>query len=232
MLLPAAPFAKKGESITIIYQWGHPFEHELFEAPRPTSVMAFTPDGQTLELASKLEKTRLLGADKKTVAAYRFQYVPEHRGDHRLVLTTPPIFLEGSNEFVQDIVEVVLHVTTQKGWDTDHGGPLRIVPLTRPYGLYPGMVMQARVLMDDGAKTQPFKDAPVEFERYNPETPKELPMDERITFKTKTDGQGILTVTLPDPGWWCAHCPARCRHARTSGNALPRQAAGDFVGAH
>ena len=32
--------------------------------------------------------------------------------------------------------------------------------------------------------------------------PRSLPDDELITFRTKTDPAGVLTCTLPDPGWW------------------------------
>ena len=28
---------KKGEAVTVLYQWGHPFEHQLFDAPSPGS---------------------------------------------------------------------------------------------------------------------------------------------------------------------------------------------------
>lgn len=206
MLLPEVAYAKKGVPVKFTYQWGHPFEHELFDAALPASLVAVLPNGQTVDLASKLEKTQVAGADKRTVSAFHFRYVPEQRGDHTFVLTTPPIFLDGSNEFVEDIVKVVLHVTTQNGWDADPGGAYRIVPLTRPYGLYSGMVFRARVLNGAEAEsrmTQPAKNALVEYERYNPVPPKELPIDELITFKTKTDTSGVLSVAFPEPGWWC-----------------------------
>ena len=32
MLLPSSSWAKKGEVVTFTYQWGHPFEHQLFDA--------------------------------------------------------------------------------------------------------------------------------------------------------------------------------------------------------
>src|SRR5947209_944968 len=77
---------------------------------------------------------------------------------------------------------------------------LELVPLTRPYGLEPGLVFQAQLLVTG----KPVPGALVEVERMNPEPPKEadLPPDEQITRKTKTDPNGVLTCTLPDAGWW------------------------------
>ena len=207
ILLPDAAAAKKGDKVTFTYQWGHPFEHEMFDAPPPARVFVMTPDGKKSELAKSLEKFKKPAADKKHVQAFRFTFVPEQRGDHTFFLHTPPIFLEDSKEFVQDIVRVALHVGSQKAWDADPGRQFKIIPVTRPYGLYPGMVFQARALLDQspGEVTEtapPHKNALVEFERYNPAPPKEVPGDELITFRTRTDQNGLVTVAFPDPGWW------------------------------
>ena len=203
MLLPEAPFSNKGDKVTFVYQWGHPFEHELFDAPLPTSLIVLTPEGKKHDLVKALEKIQISGADKKMVTAYRFAFTPEQRGDYTFMLSTPPIFLGEPEEFVQDVVKVVLHVSTQKGWDADLGRHFRIVPITRPYGLLPGMVFQAQVFQDQVSETAlPLKNSVVEFERYHPAPPKDLPIDELITFKTKTDSQGVVTVSFPHPGWW------------------------------
>ena len=45
MLLLSAPLVERGKEVTLTYQWGHPFEHELFDAPRPESLIAIAPDG-------------------------------------------------------------------------------------------------------------------------------------------------------------------------------------------
>ena len=114
------------------------------------------PDGKMVDLTAKLEKFKKPGGvDGKEVTAFRFDFTPEQRGDHWFVLTTPPIWMEESKEFYQDTVQVVLHVQTQNGWDklgqdpdwqAGHfiQGPAD-EPLTRPYGLLPGMVFQAEL---------------------------------------------------------------------------------------
>ena len=117
MLLPSATSGKKGEAVTFTYQWGHPFEHQLFNAPKPDQVLVRTPDGKTADLTKKLEKTDVPAGDGKTVTAYRFRFTPEQRGDYVFLVKVPPIYLEEDAEFVHDTVKVVFHVQAQRGWD-------------------------------------------------------------------------------------------------------------------
>jgi uncharacterized GH25 family protein len=200
MLLPQAHSVKRGEPVTFVYQWGHPFEHQLFDAPQPQSVSVRTPDGKQVDLSKALEKVTLITADKKKAVGYRFRFTPEQRGDHVFHVATPPIWMEENEGFVQDTVQVVLHVVTQKGWDWAPPLELRMVPLTRPYGLQPGMVFQAQVLA--GKESKPIPGTLVEVERYNPAPPRELPPDEHITRTVRTDPNGVMTCTLTEPGWW------------------------------
>jgi hypothetical protein len=73
--------------------------------------------------------------------------------------------------FFQDTVKVVLHVQTQNGWDAVLGAtPCETVPLTRPYGLEPGLVFQARTLLATrGVPDRSLAGALVEVERYHAE---------------------------------------------------------------
>jgi cobalt/nickel transport protein len=207
MLFPDKPWVNKGETVVFTYQFGHPFEHELFDAPMPLAVNVILPDGKT-QAVSKLAKGSLKGIDGKNVVGYSFTYEPQLRGDHTLVLLTPPIWMEESNDFVQDTVKVVLHVQTQKNWDTDLPSglfdhvKLQTTPLTRPYGLYPGMTFQAHVGLGFKKQENGSGGRLVEIERYNARPPQKLPSDELITFKTKTDPNGVFTFAFPEPGWW------------------------------
>src|SRR5579884_4091383 len=106
MLLPEAASVRKGESVTLLYQWGHPFEHQLFDAPPPQSVFVLAPHGKRTDLAPSLEKTAVPGEGKK-VTAYRLRFAPPQRGDFVFVLETPPIWMEEEEEFFQDTVKVV-----------------------------------------------------------------------------------------------------------------------------
>jgi uncharacterized GH25 family protein len=213
MLLPQTASAKKGETVTFTYQWGHPFEHQLFDAPEPVSVVALAPDGKTTDLTKALTKTKVPAAEGKEVVAYQFKFTPDQRGDYVFVLKTALIYLKEEEEYVEDTVKVVLHVQAQKGWDGLVHKDFEFAPLTRPYGLQPGMAFQAKIdaakveLASDGKweklPEKPFAGALIEIEKYNATPPKSLPPDEQITRTAKTDPNGVVTCTLTDPGWWC-----------------------------
>jgi uncharacterized GH25 family protein len=186
------------------YQWGHPYEHQLLDAPLPQSVIVLAPDGKKTDLTSQLERIELAGGEGKKVAGYRFRFTPPRRGDYLFLLQTPPIWMAEDGEFLQDTVKVILHVQSQRGWDSGLRADLEFRPLTRPYGLLPGMVFQAQ-LEGRVNRTPPrasLADFLVEVERYNLVPPKELPPDEFITRTARTDPQGVVTTTLPEPGWW------------------------------
>ncbi len=202
MLVPQSASAKKGEDVVFIYQWGHPYEHELFDAPAPESVQVLGPDGKTIsDLTKAVEKISLPDGEGKKVAAYRFHFTPEQRGDYVFLLRTPPIWMESDGEFLQDNVKVVLHVQAQKGWDDAFRTELELTPLTRPYGLEPGMAVQAA--LGAGNPFKPVGGALVEVEHYHAAAPKEIPSDEFATRAAKTSPDGVVTATLTDPGWWC-----------------------------
>ncbi len=204
MLLPDKHSVKKGEEVTVTYQWGHPFEHQLFDAPKPEHLWLFAPDGKSKDVVESLVPIKIAGDEGKKVVAYQLKFKPDERGDYTLVLKTPPIWLESDEEFVEDVASVVIHVQAEKGWDRDEvTGPLAIRPLTRPYGLPPGSVFQVEVFARGfrvGEK-KPER-ATVEIERYNATPPKELPPEEQITRTVKTAPGGVATSTLTDPGWW------------------------------
>ncbi len=186
MLLPQPASAKKGETIALLYQWGHPF----------------APDGKKTEWKKGLEKISVAG-ETSQVTAFRTSFIPDQRGDYLLVLKTAPIWIPEEREFFEDTVKVILHVQVQKGWDAAAGLPFELVPLTRPYGLHPGMVFQAQLDVLDGKAKTPGAGTLVEIEHYHQTQPAALPPDEHITRTAKTDANGVVTCTLTEPGWWC-----------------------------
>jgi cobalt/nickel transport protein len=199
MLLPAQPAAARDEQVEFVYQWGQPFEHELFDAASPESVGVLLPDGKSQDLLRSIEKIRKPGADGNDVTAFRFRFTPKQRGDHVFFLTTPPIWMAETKEFVQDLVRVTLHVQTQVNWDADPGEGFRILPITRPYGLLPSMVFQGEVAKErDDKNVSPH----IEIERYSPEPPKDVPPAVFVTYRTRVDPNGVFTFAFPEAGWW------------------------------
>jgi nickel transport protein len=198
MLFPETNSARLGQPVSVIYQWGHPFEHQLGNANAPVSATVLTPSGKKVDVTKEVEPLEVPGLEGKKVRTFRFQFVPQERGDFIFVLVTAPIWMPEEEAFIQDTVQVVLHVQTQKGWDARPGGKMEMTPLTRPYGLQPGITFQARVRSED----RPMAATLVEIERYNPTPPAVLPPDEHITRTVKTDADGVFTASLMEPGWW------------------------------
>jgi uncharacterized GH25 family protein len=193
MLLPSTASAKKGEPVTVTCQWGHPFEHQLFDTPAPVSLTVRDPDGKKADLTRLLEKVEASSGGKK-VSAYQVRFTPAARGDYLFVVQMPPMWMEEDGEFLEDTAQAVLHVQAQKGWEAA-GSPSQWEPLTRPYGQEAGVAFQARLRSP--------ADGLMEIERYNPAPPRELPPDEHITRTAKPDPNGVVTATLGEPGWWC-----------------------------
>ena len=199
MLLPERHSIKNGDKVTVSYQFGHPFEHELSDTDKPVRAVAFQPDGKAIDLLPKLEKVELAGAEGKKVAGYRLAFEPAGRGDFMLVFESPPIWMADEKHFIHDTCRVVIHVETQKGWDLARAEikEFSLAPMTRPYGLRSGTVFQARI-----GPPGPAVSHLVEVERYNATPPKALPPDEHMTLSLKSDANGVATFTLPEPGWW------------------------------
>ncbi len=220
ILLPDRPSAKKGQTVTFLFQWGHPFEHQLFDAALPAALQVTPPTGSPLDCKARLEATLVPGGEAKKVQAFRFHLTPDERGDYRVLLRTPPTWMAEENEFWQDTVKVTLHVQVQNGWDQPAqpgAQAFELIPLTRPYGLQPGMVVQVRALF--GGK--PLAGSPVEIERYHATPPRVLPEDEQITRVVKTDPNGIATCTLAESGWWCLTAQREAGTALRNGKPYP-----------
>src|SRR5437879_5655508 len=145
MLLPRSVSARRGQPVTILFQWGHPFEHQLANAAPPSRLTALSPSGKRADLTKTLEEVAVAGPDGKKVRAFQFQFTPEERGDFVFALHGSPIWMEEDHEFFLDTVQVVLHVQAQKGWDTSVGYGMEMTQLTRLYGHQPVMGFQARV---------------------------------------------------------------------------------------
>ena len=202
MLLPDKPAVKAGEAVTLTYQFGHPFEHELFDTAEPEAVFVIAPDGTKTDLKKELKKATADAAEGKKVTCYTLAFTPPKRGDYVVVAVSPAVKVEGEKLPLKDVAKVVLHVQTQNGWDNpaaDATAPFDLQPLTRPYGLTPGAAFHVDVLDSEG---KPVRRATVEVERYNPTAPKELPADEFVTRTHRTSRTGTAVVTLGEAGWW------------------------------
>jgi cobalt/nickel transport protein len=222
IFLPEKHSVRRGETVTLLYQWGHPFEHQLFNAPAPEKVFVVAPDGTITDVTKQLENVIAVTASGDRVTAYRLRFTAAQRGDYVFILNTVPIWMPEDQLFFQDSVKVVLHVQAQRGWDAAAEVPFQLTPLTRPYGLLPNMVFQAQVqsqrLSNQTKEPAPFL---VEIEHYNPSPPATLPPDEQITRTVKTDPNNVMSCTLTDPGWWCITAQRNGGQRQHEGKSYP-----------
>lgn len=196
LLLASSASGETEKPIRLTWSFGHPFEHEFSDVQKPRKLIVVAPDGTSTDLLNQVQ------AEKKgKITSYTINFTPLRRGDYVFWAESAPVTMESEKVIYQDTVKLIYHVLqAQRGWDHFVGSGLELVPLTRPYGLEPGLVFPAQALLAG----KPQFGAMVEVERYNPDPPKheELPLDEQITRQMKTDPNGIVTCTLPDPGWW------------------------------
>ena len=206
MLIPNKASAKTDESIGFAYQFGHPYEHQLFDTHKPTELYVLSPDGTKTDLLAKLEKIEADGGEGKKVTGYKFVFTPAKRGDYTFVAVSPEVKVEGEAHPLRDVAKVVLHVQTQNGWDcralTAKGSAVEVSPLTRPYGLKPGVAFRVEADEPADGERKSLSKLAVEFEKYNTKAPKELPEDEQITGTARTARSGDAVVTLSETGWW------------------------------
>lgn len=197
VLIAEPPAVARGERTVLRTFFGHPFEHELADAAPPARVTVVTPDGARVDATKQVRTEERSNADGR-VRTYTLDHTPDVRGD-TLVLVECAEVTHG-NEIVTDYAKLVLHVQAQVGWEKPAGAPVEILPLTRPYGLFPGVTFRARAVADG----KPVTGAKVYIERYNaaPPDPASMPADELITRVELTDERGQLAVTLPEAGWW------------------------------
>ncbi|RME71286.1 MAG: DUF4198 domain-containing protein [Planctomycetota bacterium] len=218
IVLPDASSVRKGDTVRLDMQFGHPFEHELADMPPPARLALRSPTGTIRELTNAVSLYRTLPLGSGKARTYRARWQPDVRGDWLVDLRTAP--MRHGAGLQRDHVKLVVHVQAERGWDAVLGQPLEIVPLTRPYGLFPGVTLRGQVFANGSPLAQGF--AYVSVERYNPRAPKTLPPEERITRTERTGPGGTFAVTLPEAGWWviAAERPRRTESAKVHERGL------------
>ncbi|HOW65531.1 MAG TPA: DUF4198 domain-containing protein [Candidatus Paceibacterota bacterium] len=197
ILVHDADLGSTNGSVTITYAVGHPFELEMEPAQRPDQLRLIDPRGRLTDDTGRLVKT--LFRQQTHVTAWQLQFDPA-RGDTLVALTSPAEIDAAQKTLYREYVKVCIHRSTQGGWTNRTGQPLEIVPLTRPYGLRPGMVFSGRLMKG----REPVANAEVYAERLNDVAPvsASMPPEPLVTYAAQTDLQGQFVLSLPDPGWW------------------------------
>lgn len=217
VLVPDSPAVRAGQEVTIRHYVGHPYECQIVDTREPEKVEVLLPDGQT-RIDLRPEPEQVDNFEGGTVTIQTMRFTPSRRGDHLVLLKTPMRFDEHAGGFVQDEVKLILRVQVHQGWDNRADTPIELLPLTRPYGLEPGMAFKARAVLHG----KPLVDAEVEIEKYHARPPERIPEDEAlITRVVKTDVNGYIVVTLTEPGWWALNVQAEDGAKEKDGKRWP-----------
>ncbi|MGI6454989.1 MAG: DUF4198 domain-containing protein [bacterium] len=192
------PFYQLNQSIQLTFSVGHPFEQEFEDAAQPEKLSVLLPSGREIDLSDQLKSESAQAAGE----SYRFwsvSYDIRQKGDLIFALNTKPDVDEET--IYQEFIKTIIHVENMDGWRQRSGQPVEILPLTRPYGLLPGDVFTAQVLIGE----KPVANTEVYIEHYEDSPPQELPPEPFITRVVVTDPNGVFSCTLPEKGWWiCA----------------------------
>ena len=189
---------RPGEAKTFWVLWGHPFEHELFDCPRP-EVRVVDPNGGVREVA-------VSEVEVEGVKAWQFSYRFTDPGDYLICVD-----LLAADHGIYDHVKAVVHCGGEvwRGWDRVVGQDAEIVPYVRPYGVEEGFVFTGRALF----RGEPMAWAEVEVEKYHSrgvaerlvETAEERYQPNPSCMYTrvvKANSAGEFSFTLDEPGVW------------------------------
>jgi cobalt/nickel transport protein len=198
ILVHDAELGATNNPVTVTFALGHPFELEFEPTDRPTRLQLIDQRGQATNLTSLLQPAFF--RNDTNAPGWLVQFNPAPRGDHLLALDSAPFVSTTQKTLYREYVKLWLHRGAQAGWHQRTGQPLEIVPLTRPYGLRPGMVFSGRLMRD----TEPIGDVEILIEHLQDchLPPDAMPPEPLITFVVRTDSSGRFVVALPEAGWW------------------------------
>jgi len=208
ILLPEKTALQKDDIVVLNFKFGHPFECELEDALKPEKVIIINPKGQSIDITNRFNLAKEKIADKETLY-FKGDFKVEQRGDYIVTAKSQPVWVATEKIYIHDTIKVVVHVQTQNNWDAGPRTEFELMPLSRPYGLLPGMVARFQINEQARKKLAPPNGWMFEMEKWNPVPPKNLPPNELITFTAKAEDDGLVTFSAPESGWWAITTEAK-----------------------
>ena len=120
-------------------------------------------------------------------------------GLYEFVIETQPWWEPYQAGYAQHIVKTMLPVYGEGwGWHLPLGLSFEIVPATRPFGLLAPALFTGKVLVNG----KPVDSIPVRIFRINTENV-QVPTPWHEEMELRTTENGLFSVVLNRPGWWC-----------------------------
>ncbi len=195
MLIPSDSMVMQDDNrtVNISLSFSHPFEMVGMDLVKPKAFAVFAA-GKKQDLLGSLVPTQLMGR-----SAWKSAYAVRRPGVYVFYMEPQPYWEPAEDSFIVHYTKtVVTAFGDDEGWDAEIGLKTEIVPLSKPFGLYAGNVLQGIVKLN--GKAVPF--AEVEVEYYNIDKAHAAPTAYMITQTIKADGNGVFTYAAPVAGWW------------------------------
>jgi cobalt/nickel transport protein len=195
-MIPSKDIVQMSDEKTIELElvFAHPMEDKAMSMEKPTKFGVLIGGEEKKDLMSSLKEIKI-GEHK----AYKAEVKITRPGDYVFYLEPAPYWEPAEEKMIIHYTKVVVNALgEEKGWDSEVGLPVEIVPLVRPYGLWTGNIFRA--IVKQNGKPVPF--AEVEVEYLNKGGKVKPPTDAHITQVIKADQNGVFCYAMPKEGWW------------------------------
>ena len=195
LILPDKSMVMQGDNpnLEMILAFCHPFEQNGMDMAKPKKFGVVSGKEKT-DLLSTLQETKVLDHQ-----AWKTSYALNKPGIYAFYFDPTPYWEPAENKYIiHQTKTYVAAFGAEEGWDQEVGLKAEIIPLTRPFGLYAGNVLQGVVKF----KGKPVPNADVEVEYWNADKKVTAPNDYFFAQVVKTDKNGVFTFAVPKAGWW------------------------------
>lgn len=217
MILPDKSMVMQGDKpeLGIVLSFNHPFEQKGMVLTKPKA-FGVQVGKQKTDLLGTLQETKVLDN-----LAWKGVYLVKKPGVYLFYVDPQPYWEPAEDKFIiHQTKTYVAALGGEEDWDAEVGLKAEIIPLTRPFALYPGNVFRGVVKF----KGKPLAGADVEVEYWNPGGKVKAPNDYFVAQVVKTDENGIFSFSPSKAGWWGFAALAEEKNALRGPDGKPKKA--------
>ncbi len=195
LILPEKSMVMQGDNpnLGVTLAFCHPFDQQGMAMAKPKAFGVLLGKEKS-DLLKGLQESRLFDNP-----AWKTTYPLKKPGVYTFYFDPEPYWEPAEDKYIiHQTKTCVAAFGDEEGWDQEVGLKAEIIPLTRPFGLYAGNVLQGMVKF----KGKPAADVEVEVEYWNADKKVTAPNDYFYTQVIKTDKNGVFTFAVPAAGWW------------------------------
>jgi len=195
LILPEKSMVMQGDNpnLGVTLAFCHPFEQQGMAMAKPKAFGVLLGKEKS-DLLKALQESRLFDNP-----ACKTTYPLKKPGVYTFFFDPEPYWEPAEDKYIiHQTKTCVAAFGDEEGWNREVGLKAEIIPLTRPFGLYAGNVLQGMVKF----KGKPAAEVEVEVEFWNADRKVTAPNDYFYTQVIKTDKNGVFTFAVPAAGWW------------------------------